>query len=382
MAPGGRPPPRIKLAEPDIGEEECAAVRAAMLSGVLTNGPRTAAFEDAFARMHGVDHAVAMANGTVALAAVYIGLGIGAGDEVIVPSMTFISSATSVLHVGATPVFADIRPDTFNLDAEDVARRVTARTRAILAVHYGGQPADMDELRAVADDAGVLLIEDAAQAHGSTYKGRPVGGLGAAAMFSMTPTKNITTGEGGVVTTDDPDLAARLRLLRNHGQTAPYEHAMLGFNWRITEMQAAMGIVQLGKLPRILDTKRANAERLGASIVDVRTQDAREPVEPAGFDRILLDAPCSDLGTLQSRPDARWRKSPDGIGELAALQRELLEAALKQLRPGGTLVYSTCTISAEEQVEALPGTRAEPAVQLLPQRDGTDGFFIARFTSE
>jgi 16S rRNA (cytosine967-C5)-methyltransferase len=141
-------------------------------------------------------------------------------------------------------------------------------------------------------------------------------------------------------------------------------------------------VVALEVNPQRAEELRANAVRLGASIVDVRTQDAREPVEPAGFDRVLLDAPCSDLGTLQSRPDARWRKSPDGIDELAALQRELLDAALKQLRPGGTLVYSTCTISAEEQVEALPGTRAEPATQLLPHRDGTDGFFIARFTSE
>jgi 16S rRNA (cytosine967-C5)-methyltransferase len=129
------------------------------------------------------------------------------------------------------------------------------------------------------------------------------------------------------------------------------------------------------------DELRQNAERMRATIVDVRTQDAREPVEPGGFDRILLDAPCSDLGTLQSRPDARWRKSPAGIEELAGVQGQLLDAALEQLRPGGTLVYSTCTISPREEVEELPGMRAEPPIQLLPHRDGTDGFFIARFTS-
>ena len=140
-------------------------------------------------------------------------------------------------------------------------------------------------------------------------------------------------------------------------------------------------VVALELNPQRADELRANAERLGATIVDVRTQDAREPTGGPPFDRILLDAPCSDLGTLQSRPDARWRKSPAAIEELAGLQRELLEAALRQLRPGGTLVYSTCTISPREQVEALPGTRSEPPVQLLPHRHGTDGFFIARFTN-
>jgi perosamine synthetase len=226
---------------------------------VLTNGRATVDFEDAFARYHGVEHGVAFANGTVALAAMYLGLGIGAGDEVIVPSMTFISSATSVLHVGASPVFADVLPDTFTIDPNDVAQRITARTRAILAVHYGGQPADMSELADIANDAGLLLLEDAAQAHGARYQGKPAGGLGRAAMFSFTPTKNITTGEGGIVTTNDGDLAARLRLLRNHGQTSLYEHAVLGYNWRMTEMQAAIGVVQLGRLDGIVRRKQANA---------------------------------------------------------------------------------------------------------------------------
>jgi perosamine synthetase len=251
--------PRIRLASPDVDDREIAAVARVLRSGVLTNGPETAAFEAAFAARHQVERGVAFANGTVALAALYLALGIGPGDEVIVPSMTFISSATSVLHVGATPVFADIDAETFTLDPTDVARKLTPRTKAILAVHYAGQPADMDGLRAVADDARILLLEDAAEAHGATYRGRPVGGLGLAAMFSFTPTKNITMGEGGLVTTDDLGLAARLRLLRNHGQTALYEHAQLGYNWRLTEMQAAMGRVQLEKLDAILARKASNA---------------------------------------------------------------------------------------------------------------------------
>ncbi len=249
----------VPLASCDLGEAELAAVREVFESGVLTNGPQTVAFERAFADRHEVSHAVAFANGTLALTAIYLASGIGSGDEVIVPSMTFISSATSILHVGATPVFADIDPDTFNVQAEDVHRRVSRRTKAIVAVHYGGQAADLEDLRAVADEAGAVLIEDAAEAHGATYRGRAVGGHGRAGMFSFTPTKNITTGEGGMVTTDDGELASRLRLLRNHGQTAPYRHDILGFNWRMTEMQAAIGQVQLEKLDQILMRKRSNS---------------------------------------------------------------------------------------------------------------------------
>jgi len=258
---------RIGLSGYEAGEAEVNAIRDVLLSGFLTNGPRTRAFEEAFAQRHEVDHAVAVANGTVALSAIYLALGIGPGDKVIVPSMTFISTATSVVHVGAEPIFADVDDTTFNLDVRDVERCITPRTRAIVAVHYGGQAANLAELAALAKAAGLFLIEDAAQAHGSRYRDKPVGGYGAAAMFSFTPTKNITTGEGGIVTTNDAELAERVRLLRNHGQSAPYTHVLLGFNWRITEMQAAMGIVQLGRLDEILARKRKNAkwmeQRLG-----------------------------------------------------------------------------------------------------------------------
>src|SRR6266849_3089982 len=261
--------PKIRLASPDVGDEELYAIKAALFSGMLTNGPQTSAFETAFAYRHEVPYAVAFANGTVALAAIYLALGIGPGDDVIVPSMTFISSATSVLHVGARPVFAEVTDDTFNLDPADVETRLTSRTRAILAVHYGGQPADMSELASIARQAGVDLIEDAAQAHGASYKGRPVGGFGRAAMFSFTPTKNVTTGEGGLVTTSDEALANKLRLLRNHGQTSLYQHDLLGYNWRITELQAAMGVVQIKKLDAILARKWANATYLRCRLSDV-----------------------------------------------------------------------------------------------------------------
>ncbi|WCO65853.1 DegT/DnrJ/EryC1/StrS family aminotransferase [Iamia majanohamensis] len=262
VGPGAPDPsrgPRIRLARPQVGEAELDAVRDVLESGFLTNGPWTRRFEERFAGRHEVAHAVAFANGTVALEALLRAHDVGPGDEVVVPSFTFISTATSVLHVGATPVFADIDPHTFDLDPAAVARVLTPRTRAVVPVHYGGQPAALAELCALAEDAGIVLLEDAAEAHGARCEGRPVGSWGHAGMFSFTPTKNITTGEGGMVTTDDGALAQRLRLLRNHGMDAPYHHASLGWNWRLSDIHAAIGCCQLDRLDDILATKRANA---------------------------------------------------------------------------------------------------------------------------
>ncbi len=259
------PPPaiRLRMAAPVTGDAEADAVREVLESGVLTNGPWTRRFEGAMAELQGTEHAVAMSNGTVALAAMLHAAGIGPGDEVIVPSLTFIATATAVLHVGATPVFADVDAGTFNLDVEDAERRITSRTRAVMPVHYGGQMADVDRFRDLTEAHGLLLFEDAAQAHGASLGDRPAGSWGDAGMFSFTPNKPITTGEGAVVTTDDGDLAYRMRLLRNHGMDRQYHHEILGWNWRITEMQAAIGVCQLRRLGAILDVKQANAAVLG-----------------------------------------------------------------------------------------------------------------------
>ncbi len=297
-APTG-PEPRLRLASPVTGEEEVDAVRQVLASGMLTNGPATRRFEELMAERHGTEHGVAFANGTVALAAMYLAAGIGPGDEVIVPSLTFIGTATSVLHVGATPVFADICPDTLNLDPDDAARRITSRTRAIVPVHYAGQAAELDRFRALADDAGVALLEDAAQAHGAHFGGRPVGSWGDAAMFSFTPTKNITTGEGSVVTTSDADVAQHLRLLRNHGMSKQYHHEILGWNWRLSDIQSAIGCVQLGRLDDILATKRANAALMADLLADVEGVDA--PVEAPDRDHPYM------LYTVQVRADRRDR---------------------------------------------------------------------------
>lgn len=260
---------RIRLAKPDLGEEEIAAIREVFASGTLTGGPQNPAFEREFAARHHAAYGVSFANGTVALAAILLAEGIGPGDEVIVPSMTFISTATSVCHVGAVPVFADIDPRSFSLDPEEIPRLAGRRTRAVVTVHYAGQPAQLDRLIDACADHGLPLIEDAAQAAGAEYRGVPVGGFGRSAMFSFTPTKNITTGEGGIVLTGDASTAERLRLLRNHGQRRPYEHELIGYNWRLTEMQAAMGRVQLRKLSAILARKRANAAWMSRRLAKV-----------------------------------------------------------------------------------------------------------------
>jgi perosamine synthetase len=252
--------PQIRLAKPDIGEEEVEAVRAVFASGTLTGGMQNAAFEREFADRHSAAHGVTFASGTVALAAMLLAEGIGPGDEVIVPSMTFISSATAVRHVGATPVFADIDPRSFNLEPSEIARLATSRTKAVIIVHYAGQPGELHEIVKACDDYCLLALEDAAQAAGADFQGRPVGTFGRSAMFSFTPTKNITMGEGGIVLTNNVDTAERLRLLRNHGQRCPYEHVLIGYNWRLTEIQAAIGRVQLRKLDAILARKRANAD--------------------------------------------------------------------------------------------------------------------------
>lgn len=271
--------PRIRIAAPTTGEEEVEAVRRVLASGVLTNGPATRRFEEAMADRHRTEHAIAFANGTVALAAMYLACGIGPGDEVIVPSLTFISTATSVLHVGATPVFADVSPTTYDIDPDDVARRITPRTKAIVPVHYGGQACQIGRLRELADDHGLVLLEDAAEAAGASFCGRPVGGWGHAAMFSFTPTKNITTGEGAVVTTDDVSLARSMRMLRNHGMAAPYQHEILGWNWRLSDIQSAIGACQVARLDGIIATKQRNAARLDGLLADVQgvTPPARRP---------------------------------------------------------------------------------------------------------
>ena len=234
---------KIPIAKPLLGEEELEAVARVLRSGILAHGPEVEEFEREFAEYVGVDHAVAVANGTVALDLVLRAYGIGPGDEVITTPFSFIATANAILYQGARPVFADIDPVTYTLDPDRVVEKITSRTRAIIAVHLYGHPADMKALREIAEDHDLILIEDAAQAHGAEAHGAKAGSLGDAAAFSFYATKNMVTGEGGMVTTNDRRIAERVRRLRNHGQAGKYRHVTLGFNYRMTSIAAAILVI-------------------------------------------------------------------------------------------------------------------------------------------
>jgi len=259
---------------PVLGNEDVEAVAEVLRSGKLTQltGDAVAAFEEAFAAWHGVKHCVATSSGTTAIHTALAALDVGPGDEVIVPAHTFIASATPVLHQRATPVFADIDVRTYCISAESVAERITPRTKAIVAVHLNGHPADMGALLALAEPQGIAVIEDAAQAHGALCAGQKVGTIGRMGCFSFWEDKIMTTGgEGGAVITDDDALAERMRRIRHHGEgfdpsipqgERSYYHLELGYNYRMTSMQAATGLVQLGKLDEYIDARRRNAAYL------------------------------------------------------------------------------------------------------------------------
>ncbi|MEV6006839.1 DegT/DnrJ/EryC1/StrS family aminotransferase [Streptomyces sp. NPDC051976] len=274
-------PARIPVMVPWLGEEEARAAADAVLSGWVAQGPRVAAFEAAFAERVGAEHGVAVSSCTTALHLALVALGIGPGDEVVVPSLSFIATANAVRYVGAEPVFADVELATGNLTAATVDAVRGDRTRAVLAVHQGGVPADVHALRAACADWDLPLVEDAACAIGSTVGGKSVGQGALLAAWSFHPRKVITTGEGGMITTDDAEWAQRLRRLREHGMnaSAAQRHASstpilesyleVGFNYRMTDIQAAVGLVQLGKLDEIVARRRALAARYDALLAQV-----------------------------------------------------------------------------------------------------------------
>lgn len=253
---------------PWLGEEEAAAAAAAVASGWVAQGPRVAEFERAFAAEIGVGHAVAVSSCTAGLHLALLAAGIGADDEVVVPSLSFIATANAARYVGARPVFADVDAATLNLTTETVEPVLTERTRAVILVDQAGVPADLDEMRKLCDPRGIAIIEDAACAAGSRYRGRPVGAGAKMAAYSFHPRKLLTTGEGGMIVTPDGDLAARLRRLREHGMdmSAAKRHASRqpvlehylesGYNYRMTDIQAAVGLVQLGKLGAMVERRR------------------------------------------------------------------------------------------------------------------------------
>ncbi len=260
----------IPIAKPQIGEEEKQAVLEVLESGMLAQGPRVQAFEEAFAEMCGVRYAIATSSGTTALHIALLAHGIGPGDEVITSPFTFIASANCALYVGARPVFVDIDPHTFNLNPALLEAAITPRTKAIIPVHLYGLPCDMEPILEIAARYGLVVIEDACQAHGAEYRGQKVGSFGTG-VFSFYPTKNITSGEGGMITTSDPEIAERCRIIRQHGARERYYHDELGFNFRMTDVHAAIGLAQLRKLEHFNRIRQANARYLSEHLRGVIT---------------------------------------------------------------------------------------------------------------
>ena len=266
---------RVDAVRVVMGPEETAAVNRVLASGSLVQGAEVAAFEDEFAKLVDSRTCVAVNSGTSALHLALLASGIGPGDEVVVPSFTFAASANAVAMTGARPVFADISPDTFCLDPASLAAVIGPRTSAVVPVHLYGQPADMTEISAVAGRHGLLVLEDAAQAHAASHGGQPVGALGDVAAFSFYATKNMTTGEGGMVVCADETVARRVRLLRNQGMERRYENEVAGLNNRMTDLAAAIGRVQLTRLADWNDRRRSVAARYDAGLLGVVTPVTR-----------------------------------------------------------------------------------------------------------
>jgi dTDP-4-amino-4,6-dideoxygalactose transaminase len=272
---------QVPIADPDVGDAETERVVDVLESGQLAEGSEVHAFESEFAEYAGADRAVATANGTAALHAALEAVGVGEGDTVVTTPFSFVASANAVRFAGAEPVFADVDPETFTLDPDSVEERIGSEpggVDAVLAVHLYGLPADVGALADVADDHGVPLVVDAAQAHGARYDGEHAGSHGDVACFSFYPTKNMTTGEGGMITTDDPEIEAAAARFINHGRDrAGYEHVDLGHNFRMTDLEAAIGRAQLEKLPEYNRVRREHAAALDDLLADT---DFVTPTEP------------------------------------------------------------------------------------------------------
>lgn len=259
----------IPISKPIIGEEEKKAVLSVLASGMLAQGENVREFEEKFAKYVGTKYAVATSSGTTAIHLTLLALGLGKADVVITTPFTFISTVTPILFCGAKPVFADIDKRTFNIDPEKIEESITKNTKLILPVHLYGQPADLASIMSIAKEHNLLVVEDACQSHGAEFNGKKVGSFGDAGCFSFYATKNMTTGEGGMVTTNNKKLAEKIRLLRDHGQKSRYNYVFLGYNFRMTDIAAAIGIEQLKKLDKLNARRQENAKFLSEELEEV-----------------------------------------------------------------------------------------------------------------
>jgi perosamine synthetase len=352
----------ISLAHPLLGTEEEAAVLRVLASAQLAQGEHVATFERRFAELCQVQEAIAVSSGTAALHLALLANDIGPSDEVITTAFSFAATANVILLVRATPVFVDIEPETYTIDLDQVQAALTRRTKAILPVHLYGYPCDMNRLRQLAEAYSLVLIEGASQAHAAAIDGRPVGSFGTGC-FSFYATKNMTTGEGGMVTTNDPAIAERVRLLRNHGQEARYYHIALGYNLRMTEIQAAIGLAQLEKLENFTQRRIANAAFLTQHLKGA----VQTPIVRPGYRHVYqqytirvpsnrnewaerLHAQGIDTAIQYAIPihqQAFYRRMP-------SLFRVLSPGKRSPLKGGNPAAHLPATESAAQQVLSLP----------------------------
>ncbi len=352
----------IAIAHPLLGAEEEVAILRVLASGRLAQGEGVAAFERRFAELCQVREAVAVSSGTAALHLALLAHDIGRGDEVITTAFSFAATANAILYVGAIPVFVDIEPDTYTIDPTQVEIALTRRTKAIIPVHLYGHPCDMERLAQLAEVYSLVLIEDASQAHAAAIDGRPVGGFGTGC-FSFYATKNMTTGEGGMVTTNDPAIAEQVRLLRNHGQEARYYHVALGYNLRMTELQAALGIAQMEKLGYFTERRIANAAFLTEHLKGaVQTPIVRPGYRhvyhqytvriPSNRNECAVKLRAQEIDTTVHYPIPIHRQPY--YRRMSSLFRVLTPGKKLRLRGGNPSALLPATESAAEQVLSLP----------------------------
>lgn len=362
----------IPITRPQLGDEEVAAAAEVIRSGWLTQGERVERFERTVAEYVGAAHAVAVSNCTSALHLALIAAGVGPGDEVICPSFSFIATANAILHAGARPVFVDIEPRTYNIDPTLVDAAVSPRTKALLPVDQIGLAADIESFRVVAKARGVALVEDAAPSLGSEIAGRRVGGFGHLTCFSFHPRKSVTTGEGGVITTDDGDAAAFLRRVRSHaastsdlqrhrsGAPAFEEYRELGFNYRMTDIQAAIGIVQMGRLETILEERRRLAARYAELLGDVDWLEL--PFEPPGR-RHTYQSYCVRLRPPVRREEIMAALASRSIATRRGVMAIHLEPFYRTLAPGVRLPVTEACAEETLLLPLFPGlTEAEQSL--------------------